>query len=282
MKIFNKAFSVAQNVMAGGERPLLLCGPCVVESEALCMDIAGTVKEHALQLGFDYVFKASFDKANRTSADSFRSVGENDSLKILEKVKKYLDVPIVTDIHESYQADEVGSVADVLQIPAFLCRQTDLLLAAGRTGRTVNIKKGQFMAPADMQYAAGKVRSTGNEKVMLTERGTSFGYHTLVVDFRSLPIMREFAPVIMDVTHSVQQPGGAGGSSGGQREFTIHMAKAAASVGVDGFFIETHPDPSKALSDGPNMVPLQQLGLFLEQVKAHWDLNRSQKPLNLG
>ena len=197
-------------------------------------------------------------------------------------MKKYFVVPIVTDIHESYQADEVASVADVLQIPAFLCRQTDLLLAAGNTGRTVNIKKGQFMAPADMQYAAAKVRSTGNEKVMLTERGSSFGYHTLVVDFRSLPIMRSFAPVIMDVTHSVQQPGGAGGSSGGQREFTIHMAKAAAAVGVDGFFIETHPNPSEALSDGPNMVPMQQLGLFLEQVKAHWDLNRSEKPLNLS
>ena len=282
MKIFNKPFSILEDLIVGGDRPLLLCGPCVVESEELCMEIAGTVQAFASQMGFDYVFKASFDKANRTAADSFRSVGENDSLKILEKVKKHFAVPIVTDIHESYQADEVASVADVLQIPAFLCRQTDLLLAAGKTGRTVNIKKGQFMAPADMQYAAGKVQSTGNEKVMLTERGTSFGYHTLVVDFRSLPIMRQFAPVIMDVTHSVQQPGGAGGSSGGQREFTIHMAKAAASVGVDGFFIETHPDPSKALSDGPNMVPMSHLELFLEEVKAHWDLNRSQKALNLS
>jgi 2-dehydro-3-deoxyphosphooctonate aldolase (KDO 8-P synthase) len=281
MKIFNKPFSIAEGVIAGGDRPLLLCGPCVVESEELCMEVAGKASEYAASLGFGYVFKASFDKANRTSANSFRSVGENTSLKILEKVKKHLGVPIVTDIHESYQAEEVASVADVLQIPAFLCRQTDLLLAAGRTGKSVNIKKGQFMAPSDMQYAAGKVRSTGNDKVLLTERGSSFGYHTLVVDFRSLPIMRSFATVIMDVTHSVQQPGGAGGSSGGQREFTIHLAKAAAAVGVDGFFIETHPDPSCALSDGPNMVPLHQLGLFLEQVKAYWDLNQSQKPLNL-
>jgi 2-dehydro-3-deoxyphosphooctonate aldolase (KDO 8-P synthase) len=245
------------------------------------MDIAGIVKEMANELGFGYVFKASFDKANRTSAGSFRSQGMEQSLQILEKVKGHYQIPIVTDIHESYQAAEVGTVADVLQIPAFLCRQTDLLLAAGATGKTVNIKKGQFMAPSDIQFAVEKIQSTGNDKVLLTERGASFGYHTLVVDFRSLPIMRQFAPVIMDVTHSVQQPGGAGGSSGGQREFTIHMAKAAAAVGVDGFFIETHPNPSRALSDGPNMVPLSVLSSFLSQIKEIWDVQKHQEVLQL-
>ena len=197
-------------------------------------------------------------------------------LEILSRVKRELNVPIVTDVHESYQCAEAATVADVLQIPAFLCRQTDLLKAAAKTGRAVKIKKGQFMAPEDMQYAVQKVRGEGNDNVFLTERGASFGYHTLVVDMRSLPIMRQYSPVIFDVTHSVQQPGGKGGSSGGQREFAPFLARAAAAVGVDGFFIETHPNPEKALSDGPNMIPLKEMGAFLKMIKAHWDLQRAQ------
>jgi 2-dehydro-3-deoxyphosphooctonate aldolase (KDO 8-P synthase) len=189
-------------------------------------------------------------------------------------VKKDLQVPVVTDVHESNQCAEVAEVADVLQIPAFLCRQTDLLKAAARTGRAIKIKKGQFMAPEDMKYAVNKVREEGNEKVFLTERGVSFGYHTLVVDIRSLPIMRQYSPVIFDVTHSVQQPGGQGGSSGGQREFAPFLARAAAAAGVDGFFIETHPDPSKALSDGPNMIPLHEMEAFLTTIKKFWDLEQ--------
>lgn len=281
MKVFNEPFEIAKGITAGGIKPLLLCGPCVVESKDLCHEIAGAVKEMTDILGYEYVFKASFDKANRTSASSFRSKGIDASLAVLESVKKEFGVPVVTDIHESHQAAEVASVVDVLQIPAFLCRQTDLLLAAGNTGCTVNIKKGQFMAPDDMKYAAEKVRGTGNSKVLLTERGTTFGYNNLVVDFRGLAIMRQYAPVLMDVTHSVQQPGGAGGSSGGQREFTIYLAKAAAAVGVDGFFIETHPNPALALSDGPNMVPLSALKTFLTQIKTILDITAEMPQLSL-
>jgi 2-dehydro-3-deoxyphosphooctonate aldolase (KDO 8-P synthase) len=189
-------------------------------------------------------------------------------------VKKDLQVPVVTDVHESYQCAEVAEVADVLQIPAFLCRQTDLLKAAARTGKAVKIKKGQFMAPEDMKYALEKVREEGNENVFLTERGVSFGYHTLVVDMRALPVMRQYSPVIFDVTHSVQQPGGKGGSSGGQREFAPFLARAAAAAGVDGFFIETHPNPESALSDGPNMIPLSRMDSFLTMIKQFWDLQR--------
>jgi len=196
------------------------------------------------------------------------------SLEVLQRVGKSLNVPLVTDIHESYQAAEVAEVVDVLQIPAFLCRQTDLLLAAGNTGKAVKIKRGQFMAPEDMQYAVTKVRSTGNENVCLTERGFSLGYHNLVVDMRGLPIMRQFAPVVFDITHSVQQPGGQGGTSGGQREFAPILARAAAATGIDGFFIETHPEPSKALSDGPNLIPLHRMGDFLEMLKEAWTLGR--------
>jgi 2-dehydro-3-deoxyphosphooctonate aldolase (KDO 8-P synthase) len=195
-------------------------------------------------------------------------------LEILARVKKDLGVPIVTDVHESYQCAEVATVVDVLQIPAFLCRQTDLLKAAAKTGKAVKIKKGQFMAPEDMKYAVDKVRAEGNNNVFLTERGASFGYHTLVVDMRSLPIMRQYTPVIFDVTHSIQQPGGKGGSSGGQREFAPFLARAAAATGVDGFFIETHPFPEKALSDGPNMIPLHEMESFLKTLKAFWELGR--------
>ncbi|MFN8844270.1 MAG: 3-deoxy-8-phosphooctulonate synthase, partial [Chryseotalea sp.] len=189
-------------------------------------------------------------------------------------IKKDFNLPIVTDVHESYQCAEVSHVADVLQIPAFLCRQTDLLKAAARTGKAVKIKKGQFMAPEDMQFAVAKVKGEGNNKVFLTERGTTFGYNNLVVDMRSLPIMRQYTPVVFDVTHSVQRPGGLGGSSGGDRQFTPYLAKAAAAVGVDGFFIETHPNPAKALSDGPNMIPLNEVETFIENIYKIWKLNR--------
>lgn len=265
---------ITDDVILGAEKPVLFSGPCAVESFDICMEIGTKVKAWADLHGFSYVFKASFDKANRTSSGSFRSIGMDKSLEVLQRVGKALNVPLVTDIHESYQAAEVAEVVDVLQIPAFLCRQTDLLLAAGNTGKAVKIKRGQFMAPEDMQYAVTKVRSTGNENVCLTERGFSLGYHNLVVDMRGLPIMRQFAPVVFDITHSVQQPGGQGGTSGGQREFAPFLARAAAATGIDGFFIETHPEPAKALSDGPNLIPLHRMGDFLEMLKAGWILGR--------
>ena len=253
---------------------VLFAGPCAVESYDICIETGTEVKRICQKLGIEYVFKSSFDKANRTSASSYRGPNMESGLEILARVKKDLNVPIVTDVHESYQCAEVATVVDVIQIPAFLCRQTDLLVAAAKTGKAVNVKKGQFMAPADMKYAVDKVRGEGNNKVFLTERGASFGYHTLVVDMRSLPIMRQYAPVIFDVTHSIQQPGGKGGSSGGQREFAPHLARAAAAVGVDGFFIESHPKPEKALSDGPNMIPLNEMEKFVEMIHSFWKLER--------
>ena len=265
---------ITEDIVLGSGKPVLFAGPCAVESFDICMEIGSSVKEYADKLGFSYVFKASFDKANRTSSSSFRSIGMDKSLEVLQRVGKALSVPLVTDIHESYQAAEVAEVVDVLQIPAFLCRQTDLLLAAGQTGKAVKIKRGQFMAPEDMQYAVSKVRSTGNENVCLTERGFSLGYHNLVVDMRALPIMRQFAPVVFDITHSVQQPGGMGGTSGGQREFAPFLARAAAAAGVDGFFIETHPEPAKALSDGPNLIPLNRMKDFLTMLKETWELGQ--------
>lgn len=265
---------IREGVVLGGEKPVLFSGPCAVESFDICMEIGSKVKAWADQYGFSYVFKASFDKANRTSSSSFRSIGMDASLEVLQRVGKALDVPLVTDIHESYQAAEVAQVVDVLQIPAFLCRQTDLLLAAAETGKAVKIKRGQFMAPEDMQYAVSKVRAAGNDNVCLTERGFSLGYRNLVVDMRGLPIMRQFAPVVFDITHSVQQPGGQGGSSGGQREFAPVLARAAAATGIDGFFIETHPEPSKALSDGPNLIPLHRMGDFLQMLKDSWELGQ--------
>ena len=252
---------------------VLFAGPCAAESYDICMETGRVVKAICAKLGIDYIFKSSFDKANRTSSGAYRGPSKDTGLEILSRVKKDLHVPVVTDVHESHQCAEVAQVADVLQIPAFLCRQTDLLRAAARTGKAVKIKKGQFMAPEDMKYAVKKVRDEGNDKVFLTERGVSFGYHTLVVDMRSLPIMRRFTPVVFDVTHSVQQPGGQGGSSGGQREFAPFLARAAAAAGVDGFFIETHPNPAKALSDGPNMIPLHEMESFLTMVKKFWDLS---------
>ena len=271
--VYTTAVHVADKMQLPDPALLIISGTCVIESEQLCLDIAGAMKEICLRLHLQYVFKASFDKANRTSADSFRGDGMEQGLKILQQVKAQIGVPVLTDIHWPEQAAMVAEVVDVLQIPAFLCRQTDLLLAAGATGKAVNVKKGQFMAPEDMQYAAAKVRTTGNNNVLLTERGASFGYNNLVVDMRSLPVMRQYAPVVFDVTHSVQMPGAAGGKSGGRREFAPYLAKAAAAVGVDGFFIETHPNPEVALSDGPNMIPLGQMEALLGQLATLHALN---------
>ncbi|WP_420386037.1 3-deoxy-8-phosphooctulonate synthase [Roseivirga sp.] len=274
MKKFEKSFQLSDSIQVGSGKMVLFAGPCAVESYEVCAKVAETLKEICLRLDIQYIFKASFDKANRTSAKSFRGVGLDDGLRVLDQIKRDFELPIVTDIHESYQAKPVSDVAQALQIPAYLCRQTDLLLAAGETGKTVKIKRGQFMAPEDMQFAVNKVKSTGNEKVLLTERGVSFGYHNLVVDMRALPVMRQYAPVIFDVTHSVQQPGGMGGSSGGQKQFAPYLSRAAGAVGVDGFFIETHPNPEEALSDGPNMIPLHKMKDFLTMTKEAFEMGQ--------
>ena len=281
MKRTTNTMKIREGIELGSGKPVLFSGPCAVESFDICLEIGTKVKAWAEEHGFSYVFKASFDKANRTSSSSFRSIGMDASLEVLQRVGKALNVPLVTDIHESYQAAEVAEVVDVLQIPAFLCRQTDLLLAAAATGKAVKIKRGQFMAPEDMAFAVNKVRAAGNDNVCLTERGFSLGYHNLVVDMRGLPIMRQFAPVVFDITHSVQQPGGQGGSSGGQREFAPVLARAAAATGIDGFFIETHPEPSKALSDGPNLIPLHQMGEFLGMLKDSGELGQRYQDFNI-
>lgn len=277
MEIFKDKVQLTNKITLGGDKMVLFAGPCAAESYDLCMETGTKVKAICAQLGIDYVFKASFDKANRTSSGSYRGPSVDMGLEILSMVRKNLDVPVVTDVHESYQCAEVAAVVDVLQIPAFLCRQTDLLVAAAKTGKPVKVKKGQFMAPEDMKYAVDKVRGEGNKNVFLTERGSSFGYHNLVVDMRSLPIMRQYAPVVFDVTHSIQRPGGLGGTSGGDRQFAPYLAKAAAAAGVDGFFIETHPHPEKALSDGPNMVPLHELKKFVENLFGFWKLSKYQQ-----
>ena len=249
----------------------LIAGPCVIENENLAFEVAKEVKQICSKFGINYIFKSSFDKANRSSGESFRGTGIANGLNILAKIKEELDIKVLTDIHESYQAEQVTNVVDIVQIPAFLCRQTDLILAVSDcikgTDKIINVKKGQFLAPWDMKQVIQKIRARGVENIWLTERGTSFGYNTLVVDFRSLPQMREFGyPVIFDATHSVQQPGGRGDKSGGQREFVAPLARAAAAIGVDGIFMEVHPDPEKALSDGPNMVKLENLETILNQI----------------
>ncbi len=249
----------------------LVSGPCVIESPELAFQLAEAIQAICSRLGIRYIFKASFDKANRSSADSFRGPGFEQGLEILAEVKRRFGVPVLTDIHESYQAAPVAEVVDVLQIPAFLCRQSDLLLAAAQatagTDKVINVKKGQFLAPWDMAQVVGKLRGAGVENLWLTERGSSFGYNTLVVDYRGLPQMQALGcPVIFDATHSVQQPGGRGNTSGGQREFVAPLARAAVAVGVDGLFMEVHPDPDHALSDGPNMVPLHRLEPLLAQL----------------
>ena len=251
----------------GNTCPLLvIAGPCQLESLDHAQAIAGTMAEICQTFGAQYVFKASYDKANRTSLGGRRGMGMDAGLAVLEAIRA-TGLPVLTDVHDSGQARDVGRLVDVIQIPAFLCRQTDILLAAGESGAVVNIKKGQFLAPWDMENVAAKVASTGNDRILLTERGASFGYNALVTDMRSLPIMmRTGYPVIMDATHSVQQPGGLGGSSGGQREFAPVMARAAVSLGVAGVFIETHEDPDHAPSDGPNMIALAQMPALIESL----------------
>lgn len=262
----------------GIEQPLfLIAGPCVIESEKLVMETATELKEICDRLDIPLIFKSSFDKANRTSSTSFRGPGIEEGLRILELVKTELNLPVLTDVHEDSPLDEVASVVDVLQTPAFLCRQTNFIQAVARQGRPVNIKKGQFLAPGDMRHVVAKAREVGNEQVMVCDRGVSFGYNTLISDMRGLGIMRETgAPVVFDATHSVQQPGGLGGKSGGQREFVPLLARAAVASGISGLFMETHPDPDQGLSDGPNMWPLDQMEDLLmmlstidETVKQH-------------
>ena len=258
-------------VIFGNDLPLgLIAGPCQMESRAHALETAARLKEIATRLGIGLVYKTSYDKANRTSAGAARGMGMAKALEVFAEIRETLGLPVLTDVHEAAQCAPVAEAVDVLQIPAFLCRQTDLLLAAAATGRVVNIKKGQFLAPWDMKNAAAKVTGAGNPNVLLTERGASFGYNTLVSDMRSLPIMARDTglPVIFDATHSVQQPGGQGTSSGGQREFVETLARAAVAVGVAAVFIETHEDPDRAPSDGPNMVPLDQFEALIERLQA--------------
>ncbi|HBB84730.1 MAG TPA: 3-deoxy-8-phosphooctulonate synthase [Sulfitobacter sp.] len=249
------------NLTVGNDRPLtVIAGPCQLESEDHAQMIAGVLKEACNAAGAQFIFKASYDKANRTSLSGKRGLGIEKGLQVLQSVARANDVPVLTDVHNEAQCAQAGEVVDVLQIPAFLCRQTDILLAAGETGKAVNVKKGQFLAPWEMQNIVDKIESTGNKNILLTERGTTFGYNTLVADMRSLPQMAQTGyPVVMDATHSVAQPGGKGGSSGGQREFAPVMARAAASIGVAAIFMETHEDPDTAPSDGPNMIYLDQM-----------------------
>ena len=258
------------------KRPFLMAGPCVIESRDNLFLIAETMKKITEELGFDYIFKASFDKANRTSVTSYRGPGLEEGLKMLQEVKDHFNLPIVTDIHEATQAKAVGEVADVLQIPAFLCRQTDLLVESGKTGRVVNIKKAQFLSGQDMINAVRKVESTGNEKIMLTERGNMYGYNNLVVDFRNILDMKEFGyPVIMDATHSTQRPGGEGGHSGGDPKYASYFAKAATVCGVDGYFFEVHPEPLRGLSDATNMISLDNIGGILKEIRTLFDLTHN-------
>jgi 2-dehydro-3-deoxyphosphooctonate aldolase (KDO 8-P synthase) len=253
-------------VRFGNELPLaLIAGPCVLESKAHAIEMATALKEITGRVGVGLVYKTSFDKANRTSAKSARGLGLEQALPIFSEIRDRLKVPVLTDVHEAEQCARIAAAVDVLQIPAFLCRQTDLLIAAAKTGKAVNVKKGQFLAPWDMQNVVEKILGAGNRNVLVTERGVSFGYNTLVSDMRALPILKRttHAPVIFDATHSVQQPGGKGASSGGEREFVPVLARAAVAVGVAGVFIETHPDPDKAPSDGPNMLPLKEMESLL-------------------
>ena len=253
--------------VGAAHRHFLIAGPCVIESEQLVLETAHRIAEIARALNIPYIFKSSYDKANRTSISSFRGLGIKEGLAILRKVKAQVGVPVLTDVHSVEEAAQAGEAVDVLQIPAFLCRQTDLLVAAAKTGRVVNVKKGQFLSPGDMANVVAKLEESGTRKILLTERGSSFGYNNLVVDMRALPIMRQFGyPVVFDATHSVQLPGGSGTKSSGQREFVAPLACAAAAAGCDGFFMEVHPDPDHAPSDGPNMMPLHDLKKLLERL----------------
>jgi 2-dehydro-3-deoxyphosphooctonate aldolase (KDO 8-P synthase) len=262
-------FSVGKIKFGVGAPLFLIAGPCVIESEGHALMMAEKLGAVAGELGVPYIFKASYDKANRSSVSSYRGPGLKNGLKILAKIKKKTELAVLTDVHQASEVEAAAEVCDILQIPAFLSRQTDLLVAAGKSGRVVNIKKGQFLSPSEMENAAEKVASTGNEKIVLTERGNSFGYQNLVVDMRSFPMMRKFGyPVVFDVTHSVQLPGGEGKSSGGQPEFIEPLARAGVAAGVDGIFLEVHDNPAKALSDGSNALPLGQFRALMEKIVA--------------
>ena len=258
-----------KNIKIGNKNPLvLIAGPCVIESQSLCLDTAKRIKDITFALGIPFIFKSSFDKANRLSLESYRGPGIKRGLEVLNKVKQQLKIPVLSDIHCQKDLPEAAKVLDVIQIPAFLCRQTDIIIAAARTGKTVNIKKGQFLAPWDIAPIIKKIESTGNKSILITERGFCFGYNNLVTDFRSLGIMRQFGyPVIYDATHSVQLPGGKGNASGGEREFVGGLSRAAIAFGCDGLFLEVHPEPDKAPCDGPNMLDLKSLEKLLKQVK---------------
>jgi 2-dehydro-3-deoxyphosphooctonate aldolase (KDO 8-P synthase) len=267
------------NVSFGNRLPfVLIAGPCQMESREHALEMASALKEMTSRLHIPFVFKASFDKANRTSGSAARGIGLAKAMEVFAEIKSKLGLPVITDVHDAAQCAPVAEVVDILQIPAFLCRQTDLLLAAAATGRAINVKKGQFLAPWDMKNVAAKITGAGNPNVLVCERGASFGYNTLVSDMRSLPIMARDtgAPVVYDATHSVQQPGGQGGSSGGQREFVPVLARAAISIGVSSVFIETHEEPSRAPSDGPNMVPLNEMEALLADLKAFDQLAKAR------
>ncbi len=264
-----KSVTIGKTETANNRPFTLIAGPCAMESRQHALEMSAALCEMTARLGLDFIYKTSFDKANRTSNSSPRGVGLSDALPVFAEVKETHGCPVLTDVHEPEQCAAAAEIVDVLQIPAFLCRQTDLLIAAGQTGKAVNVKKGQFLAPWDMKQVVAKIADTGNDKILLTERGASFGYNTLVSDMRSLPIMAQNGyPIVFDATHSVQQPGGQGTTSGGQREFVPALARAAIAVGVAAVFIETHQDPDSAPSDGPNMVPLYQLELLLSQLVA--------------
>ncbi len=272
---------ITEEIEVGPGRPfLLIAGPCVLESEDLAREVAAGLKEITSRLGINFIFKASFDKANRTSISSFRGPGLARGLEVLAAIRDEFGVPVTSDVHETVQVKEAAAVLDLIQIPAFLCRQTDLLVAAAQSGRPVNLKKGQFLSPQEMAHAVNKLREAGGVRVLLTERGTMFGYNNLVVDMRSFAIMRKFGcPLIYDATHSVQLPGGAGGSSGGQREFIPHLCRAAVASGINGIFMEVHPDPDRALCDGPNSMPLEQVEGLLEQLLT---VHRAVEPIVSG
>ena len=256
-------------------RLVLIAGPCVIENEKLCLQVASALNKTCDRLGVFYIFKASYDKANRTSARSFRGPGVYEGLAILRTVRERIGVPVLTDVHTEGQAVVAAEVADILQIPAFLCRQTDLIATAVRTGKVVNLKKGQFLSPAEMGQVVNKAKNAGGKKLLVTERGTTFGYNNLVADMRSIPILRQLGfPVIFDATHSVQLPGGGGDKSGGQREFAPVLAKCALAAGANGIFIETHPRPDRALSDGPNMVPLSEMAALVKRLLKVWSAVR--------
>ena len=277
LELNNFIGSLSSSISDG--RMILIAGPCSMESESLVEDICGELSQMSLELDVDLIFKSSFDKANRSSGSSYRSLGIERGMELLAHLRSSYQIPVSTDIHETWQVPIVSQVVDILQIPAFLCRQSDLLVAAGKSGKVVNIKKGQFLSPEEMPYAIEKVRQSESQIVISTERGTSFGYNNLVVDFRSLPIMSKFGPVFFDVTHSTQRTGALNGSSGGDRRWAPYLARAAAAVGVNGYFIETHPDPDTALSDGPLMIRLSRMRELVQQIKEIHELRASFKEI---